>query len=373
MYRRKGWLLVTAGIGLAFAALAAPAFAAKSDSSATSNSSDWFSTSDGWNTDRIFYGTAPAFPVGRWDDQYMNSFAGVPTPPGPGWNTWSFLNKPATLAGWTGSYKSNPYPHVDTSAFGSTDKNYTYLVLYRGFPIINPKDLYAKKQTYSNANAKNKADNPAVAETRITDPWTLSAPVTGNDWSVELDYTQFGSFDGGEPDNTISSQYSIVVTASDGSETTYNLFTVTLTAGGTASVTSDVNNNNAAETDSLVPDQLNGVLMFNGTIVDAATATTDLLSFYNPMTGWDLNPMNYTIDGFQPDDSTQVGNVFNLSASLFFDPSTASVTISSTDESIAVANIPETSTWIMLSAGFAGLGLVSAGRARRWPVEPRLA
>src|SRR5271168_4469799 len=80
------------------------ALAAPSDTSATSLNSDWWGTTDGWTKDRIFYGTAPPVPVGRWDDQYMNSFAGVPTPPGAGWNTWSFLNKPATVAGWTGEY-----------------------------------------------------------------------------------------------------------------------------------------------------------------------------------------------------------------------------------------------------------------------------
>jgi hypothetical protein len=175
-------------------------------------------------------------------------------------------------------------------------------------------------------------------------------------------YTQLGSFAGADPASTISSQYSIIVTPASGPPVTYNLFSVTLSEGGSASVTSDLNGNDASKTGHLISNELNGVLTVNGVEVDAAEATADLLKFCSPSTGWDLNPSNFAIDTFQPFNPSDVASVFNLSAAVFFDPSTLSASVSSMDESVAVAVVPEPRVWVMMLFGLGGL--VLAGHRR---------
>ncbi len=328
---------------LALSVVAGPApgsvAAATSDTKATSLSTDWFSTTDGWNTDRIRYTNDPAeLPVGSWDFQYMNSFAGVPTPPGAGWNTWDTVAKPKKAADWTGSHYSKPYPHADTTAAGSFDKNWAYLELYQA---LIGTGFYAKKATYSQAYAKVAADSPAVAETRITDPWTGSAPKGASDWSVGVNYSEFGSPGSAQaavstqPNGQIMAQYQITVTPKSGAPMTYNLLTVTLSSNGTASVTSDLNGNNAAMTGLLISG-LNGVLMLNttsgSTIVSPTQATAALNARHSPLTGWNLNPNHYTIKSFQPDNPTDYDSVFTLYLTAFFDPSTTKVTIAPINE-----------------------------------------
>ncbi|HSZ50167.1 MAG TPA: hypothetical protein VK801_01230, partial [Caulobacteraceae bacterium] len=315
-----------------------------SDTSATSQSSDWFGTTVGWTKDRIFYATQPPLPVGRWDDQYMNSFAGVPTPPGGGWNTWSFLNKPATVAGWKGEYYSNPAPRTDKSALGSIDQNSTDLYLYRG--SLFPNDLYQIKYTksYAYVPRKAKADNPAVAETRITDPYSPADPNPGGSWSIGLDYAQFGSLGTADPNDEIFDQYGITLHPTTGSPVTYNLFSIQLLANGTASITTDLNGNDASETGMLTAG-LNGVLTLDGMDVTAAQATADLEKFYSSSTGWNLNPNGYTIAQFKPDNPTYLASVFAISGTVFLPGSVASATLTSADMSIAEAtntnSVPE--------------------------------
>ncbi|MBV8682908.1 MAG: PEP-CTERM sorting domain-containing protein [Caulobacteraceae bacterium] len=344
--------------------------AAESDTKATGQSSDWWGTTVGWTKDRIFYATQPPLPTGRWDDQYMNSFAGVPTPPGAGWNTWSFLNKPATVAGWTGEYYSNPAPRTDKSALGSIDQNSTDLYLYRGF--FFPNDLYQIKYTksYAYVPRKAKADNPAVAETRITDPYSPSDPISGQPWSIGLDYAQFGAIGMGNPADELFDQYGITLNPTGTRPVTYNLYSIQLFANGTASITTDLNGNDASETGMLTPG-LNGVLTLDGMDVTAAQATTDLEKFYNPSTGWDLNPKGYTISTFKPDNPSYLANVFAISATVFLPGSVASANLTSVDESIAEAvntdaPIPEPAAWGLMALG-AGLVGGALRRSRRAP------
>ncbi len=340
---------IAAFLALSFVARPEPVSAAPaaSDTKATSLSTDWFSATDGWNTDRIFYTNDPAeLPVGSWDFQYMNSFAAVPTPPGAGWNTWTTVAKPKKAANWKGSYYSKPYPHVDTSAAGSFDKNWAYLALYQA---LIGTGFYAKKQTYSQANAKVAADNPAVAETRITDPWTGSAPKGASDWSVGVNYSEFGSPGSAkvevtaQPNGQIMDQYQITVTPRSGAPMTYNLLTVTLASTCQASVTSALNGNDAATTGELISG-LNGVLMLNttsgSTIVSPAQATAALNARCNESTGWNLNPNHYTINSFQPDNPTDYDSVFTLYLTAFFDPATTKVTISPINEADSTSSAP---------------------------------
>lgn len=342
------------------AAAAMPTLADSSSSSAASNSSDWFAASSGWQTDRVFYVGGGVAPAGVWDSQYQNSFAGTGTGPLPGWNTWFTANKPAAAA-WSGSIYSVPYPHTDTSAAGSTAENWTYVAPYTGWRISGG-GFYAKKQTYSRANDKAVADNPTVSQTRLTDPFDITAPQSGN-WSVALDYSEFGGFSSDlRNGSSITAKYDVALNSGSGSHTTYNLLTVQLTADGTvASVTTALNGNNANLSNSLISGELNGVLMLNGAEVTAQQAAAALLSHYSPASGWNLNPNGYTVDTFEPDDPTQAANVFSLSATVFLDPSVTSVTMSTLNDSqaIAVMAVPEPEG---IALALCGLGLCFVGR-----------
>lgn len=351
-------------MAIATAIIAMPVLADSSSSAAASNSSDWFSSSSGWQTNRAFYVGGWVAPAGAWDSDYQNSFAGVPTAPGAGWNTWFTAPKPAAAA-WTGSIYSAPYPHVDTSAAGSTAQNYTYVAPYTGWRITGG-GFYAKKQTYSAANDKAAADNPTVAQTRITDPFNISAPKSSGNWSVALDYSEFGGFSSGlKNGSSITDRYNVVLNSSSGLQTSYNLLTVNLTADGSvASVTTDLNGNDASLSNTLIGGKLNGVLMLNGVTVTAQQAAAALLSHYNAGSGWNLNPNGYTIDSFGPDDPTQTANVFSLSATIFLDPSVTSTTMSTLNASqaLAVTSVPEPAT---LAFALCGLALTFAARPRK--------
>ncbi|MGC4060644.1 MAG: hypothetical protein QM749_07255 [Aquabacterium sp.] len=357
-------------VAVAAAAVVVPALADSSSSSAASNVSDWFATTSGWQTNRVFYVGGAVAPAGTWDSQYQNTFAGVGTGPLAGWNTWFSANKPAAAA-WKGSISSVPYPHRDTSAAGSTDENWTYVAPYTGFKILGG-GFYAKKQTYSAANAKAAVDNPAVAQTQLTDPFVIAAPQAGGtsppptNWSVAMDYAQFGGFSSGVKNgSSLTDQYGVTLNGSGSSHTSYNLLTVHLSADGSASVTTDLNGNDASLTNTLIGGQLNGVLMLNGLQVTAQQATAALLTHYNAATGWNLNPNGYTIDSFQPDDPTHTASVFSLSTTLFLDPAVTGVTVSTLNASkaIAVTSVPEPDAVAM---ALGGLGLLLAiGRIKR--------
>lgn len=330
------------------------AAAADSDTSASSKSSDWASTSDGWKKDRIFYQLGNAGPpVGRWDDQFMNSFGAVAVG-GAGWHTWSSLNKPGA-AGWTGTYDSNPYPHVDTSAGGSTASNWTQIKLYREAQILGG-GYFTIKWTKSNANAKRgvPADNPTVAATRITDPWDFSAPGSGN-WSLGLDYSQFGDFSAAVPGASLWSSYGLTLNLSSGATRQYDLLSLTVGADGAALVRSDLNGNDAETSGALLPDQLNGVLLLNGQVVTAAQATTSLLAHYNAASGWSLNPDGHALSSFEPDNPLHTASVFSLSARVFFDPSTTGLSLGTDDGSSVLSAVPESGNWALMLVGLAGL------------------
>ena len=342
-----------AAAALALLVCAPSANADKSDSTATSNSSDIFAASSGWKKDRIWYtDNKDELPVGQWDDQFKNSFAGVGTA-GAGWTTWSFLAKP-NAAGWTGTFKSNPYPHKDTSAGGSTAENWTVLTLYKG-PIGG---YYAVKETASRANAKVKADNPTIAATRITDPWDIAAP-SGGAWTLGMEFSEFGAFDSVDSTGSIFANYSVTLNPSSGSPVVYNILSMSLSADGTVSVTSDLNNNDAETTNTLIAGQFNGVLLLDDVIVTPAQAAAALLTHYSAGSGWDLNPNGYTIDTFHPDDPTHTSSVFSLSARAFLDGSTPSVTISTANGSEAIAVIPEPETYLLMLAGLALVGMAA--------------
>ncbi|WP_158080776.1 PEP-CTERM sorting domain-containing protein [Pelomonas sp. KK5] len=366
----RSFLPLTAAIVAALALMSAspPAHGAPSDTSATSRSTDIFSTTDGWKKDRIWYtDNKDELPTGRWDDQYMNSFGGVPVG-GAGWHTWSFLGKPGA-AGWTGTYDSNPYPRVDTSVGGSTATNWTQLQLYKGFI----GGYYALKYTKSNANAKRGvvADNPTIAETRITDPWTMSAP-SASLWSLGMDYSQFGEFSSTDANGAIWSNFGLTLnplSSTSGSPTNYNLLSVTINANGSASVTTALNGNDAETTGNLIAGQLNGVLLLNGNIVTPAQAGAALTAMYNSTSGWQLNPNGYDITTFHPDDLTNSASVFSLSARVFLDGSTVSATVSTLDASSAIAEpstaaVPEPAPALLFLAGLGVFG-IKAWRRRR--------
>jgi hypothetical protein len=349
-------------------------------SKATSDSYDWFGgRSSGWKKeDRWYTDKAADIPTGRWDDQYKNSFAGTPTAGGGGWTTWSFLNKP-NAAGWAagGTFQSNPYPRTDTSAKGSTAQNWGWINYYKG----TFGGYWANKQTQSYANSKNKADNSTIAETQMTDPWTEPSPAKDSSWgspppepdghwSTRLDYSQFGSFSSPANGSSIFATYSVTLNPSSGSQqpVTYDVLSISLSADGSASINTDLNGNDAEVSNYLIPGQLNGVLQVNGRDVSLAQAESYLLSFYNPRTGWNLNPNGYTMDSFDGD-PTQRANVFSLNAFAFLDSSTASVTYSTVDGSEAIsvapdtASVPEPSSIALLVAGT--LTLASYGWRRR--------
>ncbi|MBV8682907.1 MAG: hypothetical protein JO111_08545 [Caulobacteraceae bacterium] len=317
-----------------------------------------------WDYKSLSYGSAPPLPTGVWNDQYMNFFNGVPTPPGPMWNTWSSLAKPTTLAGWTGTYYSNPFLRSDTKR-GSVDRNGTRLRLSTG--IFNPKALYATKLVIATASARLAADSPAIAHTRITDPSTFTDPVSGDDWSLETNYSQLGSIRGSNTDTDLIAQYGITLDPTSGPPVTYNLFSVDIDADGAASVTSDLNGNDASVSGKLVSGQLNGILLMNGVAVTPTQAEEDLLSMYSPSTGWNLNPEGYSFTSFDPSNPSQLAHVFNFSAIVFLDPSTASASIDTIDEadaaSTALAPTPEPAAWTLLVVGVAGVG--AAVRIRR--------
>lgn len=108
---------------------------------------------------------------------------------------------------------------------------------------------------------------------------------------------------------------------------------MTLGADGSALVSSDLNGNDAPSSLSLLPNQLNGVLLLNGQVVTAAQATTSLLARYNALSGWQLKPNGLELATFEPDNAAHVASVFSLSARVFLDPSMPSVTVSIDDGS----------------------------------------
>jgi hypothetical protein len=130
-------------------------------------------------------------------------------------------------------------------------------------------------------------------------------------------------------------------TSESQSAVTYNLLNLSLTADGSVSINTDLNGNDAEVSNSLISGQLNGVLQINGMDVSTTQAASYLLSFYNPTTGWNLNPNGYTSDTFNGDNSTQKASVFSLDAVAFLDASTASITFSTVDGSEAISNAPE--------------------------------
>jgi hypothetical protein len=332
---------------------------------ATNFSGSFAGVSVSWDWRTISYGTAPPLPTGVWNDQYQNFFAGVPTPPGPNWNTWSSLAKPATLAGWTGTYYSNPFLRSDVRR-GSVDRNGTRLRLSTG--LFNAAALYATKDVIATASARLPIDSPAIAHTRITDPYSFSAPTGGGDWSVETGYAQLGSFSGPNPDSAIQAQYSITIIPAFGDPVTYNLFSLDITEGGDAVVTSDLNGNDASTSGVLDSGQLNGVLLYHGVQVTPAEAESDLLAMYSASTGWNLNPSGYAFSTFDPSDPSELAGVFGLSAVVFLDSSTARASVGMIDEADAVAvapaPVPEPAAWTLLGLG---AGLAGAALRRRRP------
>ena len=351
-------ILLTA---LTASAMVPAAWGAASDSAATSHSTDWFSSSSGWHSDRIWYGKG--VPAGVWNFQYQNSFAGTPTPPGAGWNTWSSANKPPAAA-WTGTLTPTPNPHVDTSAAGSTAENWGEIYLYQGFQITGG-GYYAKKSAYARANAVAAADSATVAQTRITDPWTIQANGSGN-WSVGMDYSELGGFSSPQAQGTLFAEYGITLNSGSGASTDYNLLSVTLSADGTGvSVTTALNGNNAEISGSLIGGQLNGVLLLNGIAVSADQATAALQARYSSGTGWSLNPSGYTLQDFHPDDAAEADSVFSLSARVFLDASSSSATMSTVNGSTAVSAVPEPGAWALLLMSLGSMGVLAhRGRAR---------
>ncbi len=343
-----------------------------SNSSATSNVADWFSKSSGWKQNRRWYTDSKNdVPTGSWEYQNQHSFNGAAP---PAFSTFFTFNKPpAATWGSTGAQNKS------TTTPGPLNPGSTYATSYGYVGPYTTKigGYYADKQTKSKAKA-SKLDTQAISSTQITDPTTILAPATDSTWDTtdypldpaghwggRIDYSQFGSFGSTTPGGSITDSYSVTLnpTSPSGSPATFNVLTVTITSAGGASITTGLNGNDASVSGFLTPGELNGTLRFNGNDVTASQARNDLLNYYNPVTGWQLNPDGYTPSSFQPDNSTDTSSVFTLTAEFFLDSSTATAALTEVNGSSAVADAtPEPATLALMSIAGAALLLIRRKR-----------
>jgi hypothetical protein len=327
------------------------AFAADSSSDATSNQSDWFSTSSGWNTDRRFYTTSTP-PIGAWDFQYKHWFnaaappaawttkATVPKPPAATWDATTFSNNHQT---------PGPLNPADTYA-----RSEWYVAPYQQRPLA-VFGYYAKTQTRSKANASSP-DTLANSKTQITDPWVLLKPATDpilnptGQWTVGLDLSLFGTLSDHRPTTAIGTSYRADLTPAPQAVLQSSPLLEISIDGSSSHVNADSRWH-----------------LYVGGIERTPTQVESILNGFYTADGWSSNLGGFTIDNFRPDDPSYLSQVFNLQAALFLDFTTITATVYTTAWSAASAPasqqpVPEPETYALLVLG---LGILAGFSWRR--------
>ncbi len=281
------------------------------ESSTTSRSSDWFSSSSGWQNANVYYGTTA--PAGNWDFDYKH-YTGFP----PAWANNSSPAKPAaaawgTVANFTASTSSTGPPPL---AATSTMQSEWYVDPYTGFALFGG-GYYAKYSTRSTANAV--APNVfAMSETRIVDPWTVPSPATDPNWpGAPLD-----------PDGLWRARLSLALAGSlrpaDGSASlgcSYRFALNSMSPGSAEPMLSVLVTDEGAAV-SRHPDI---VLSMNGQELDEQAVEDILNSYFLENGDWELAP-DIDWDTFEPDQSAHLAQVFALEATLLLDAHTSFVT-----------------------------------------------
>jgi hypothetical protein len=350
---RTAPLAVAVAAGLLFSA---GACAADGSSSATSNKSDWFSTSSGWETDRKFYADNKP-PVGAWNFDYKHWFNAAAEP--AAWTTKASPAKPGA-ATWDAKTFSDNHTTTGPGSTSTYAKSEWYVAPYQA-TLFGTTSYYAKIQTRSQANASSP-DTLANSKTRVADPWVMLSPATDpswvidanhmlspdGKWTVGLNMAMFGELTDRLPTSAIGTSYLAELTPATGAQHSF-VSMLEISVDGTSS--------HVTAADSRVHLYLNGVEKTTSQV------ETFLNGFYSP-TGWSSNPSGFTIDSFRPDNASDLSQVFNLQAAMFLDATTVAATVYTTDWSFATAAaapIPEPEISALL---LAGLGVL-AGLSRR--------
>jgi hypothetical protein len=337
----------------------AAAYAGDGSSEATSNKSDWFSTSSGWQTDRRYY-TDNKPPVGAWTFDYKHWFNAAAEPA-----TWTNKSSPAKppAATWDAKTFSDEQKTLGPGSTSTYAKSEWYVAPYQA-TIFGKTSYYAKIQTRSEANA-SKPDTKANSKTRVGDPWMMQSPATDPTWVVDpyhqldptgkwtigLDMAMFGSLTDRLATSVIGTSYLVDLTPSsaDAPHSFVSMLEVSVDGVG-AHVTAP---------DSRVHLFLNGV-------EKTTTQVETFLDGYYSANGWSSNLGGFTIDSFRPDNASDLAQVFNLQVAMFLDATTVAATVSTEDWSSATAvatSVPEPHTTTLM---LGGLGLMAALARRRF-------
>lgn len=312
-------------------------------SAAASNGSDWFGTSSGWQTQRVYLGNnAP--PVGNWKLKYKHDYA---NPPVTKQSTLLVAKPPAAQYGAAGFGLQIEDERETSVSSGSNAKSEWEIYHYKP-PGLNW--YYAKGSTRSKANSSRKTQS-VTAKTWIEDPWIIDNPDVDPDgyWSLVGQIGFWGEILTSilDPDGLNSGEIilsnDIALNSSDPSNA-FNAITIGIS--DTVNVTADPRLD----------------LYLGATLVSTTDIEAFLSGFYTIDGDW-LLPSSFDLFSFEPDNLSHLSEIMDLSWVLHLDDvDTTGATVFTERYAMAHAAVPEPTTFALFGLGLSFLFFVGRGK-----------
>lgn len=314
-------------------------------SAAASNGSDWFGTSSGWQTERVWLGDNEP-PVGDWKMKYDHSYAnpGVTIggtvyeakPPASEYGAWGF-----------GLHIEDSKP---TSVGSGSNAGSEWDIYHYKAPALDW--YYAKVSTRSSADSSVQTQS-VVSKTWVEDPWVFESPDVDPEghWSLAGQVSLWGeilnsSFDPeGLNSGEIRVSHDIALNSSDPNNA-FNAITIGIS--DIVTVTADPRLD----------------LYLGATQVNTTDIETFLSDFYTIENDWSLQPASFDLAFFEPDNISHLSEIMDLSWVLNLDQADAtSASVFTERYSMAHASaVPEPQTLALFALGLSLVSFVARKR-----------